>query len=78
VTPSIVYSSNPVVYGQSTVVYTSPPPVVAPRPAPTVDYPHGRFELRGDGVRTAYHWVWVPKVPPPPPPPPAPDPPPTR
>src|SRR5262245_54753307 len=22
----------------------------------TVVYPHGRYELRGDGVRAAYHW----------------------
>src|SRR5262249_54988627 len=24
-----------------------------------VQYPHGRYELRGDGVTTAYQWVWV-------------------
>ena len=29
----------------------------------TVVYPHGRYELRGDGVRTAYHWVWIPSAP---------------
>ena len=38
-----------------------------------VYYPHGRYELRGDGVYTAYQWVWIPSaaavpaVPPPPP-----------
>ena len=37
--------------------------------ATTVQYPHGRYELRGDGVYTAYRWVWIPNVPPPPPPP---------
>ena len=40
--------------------------------ATTVQYPHGRYELRGDGVYTAYRWVWIPKIPPPPPPPDAP------
>jgi hypothetical protein len=40
---------------------------------PTViQYPHGRYELRGDGVTTAYTWVWIPNPPPPPPPPAAP------
>ena len=56
--------------------YAPPPPAYAPRtaalqPPPasqpnTVQYPHGRYELRGDGVRTAYQWVWIPNVPPPP------------
>lgn len=59
--PAVVYSSSP-------VAYAAP---AAAAPAPTVvEYPHGRYELRGDGVRLAYHWVWVPRVPPPPPPPP--------
>ena len=49
-------------------VYAAPPTVyVQPPPAPTVVYyPHGRYELRGDGVATAYHWVWIPNPPPPP------------
>ena len=47
--------------------------------APTVtvvQYPHGRYELRGDGVRVPYHWAWIPiqyyayaAAPPPPAPP---------
>lgn len=60
--------------------YAPPPPAYAsrtvalqPPPAPqTVQYPHGRYELRGDGVRTAYQWVWIANAPPPPPPPAAP------
>jgi len=55
----------------------APPPVArAPRVAPpagpgrsyanTVEYPHGRYELRGDGMGTPYRWVWVPNAPPPP------------
>ena len=54
----------------STVVYVQAP---APAPAPAqqyanvVQYPHGRYELRGDGIRTPYQWVWIPNPPPPPP-----------
>ena len=54
--------------------YYAPPPVgYAPLPAPAIQrevvYPHGRHLLYGDGVRTAYQWVWVPNAPTPPPPP---------
>jgi hypothetical protein len=47
---------------------------LAPAPPSVVEYPHGRYELRGDGVTTAYQWVWIPDPPPAPPPaaPPAP------
>jgi hypothetical protein len=50
------------------VVYTDPRPAVAPSPS-VVHYPHGRYELRGDGISVAYQWVWIPNPPPPPPPP---------
>ena len=58
-------------------VYASPPaittsPAVAPPSGTVVQYAHGRYELRGDGVAVPYTWVWVPNLPPPPPPPPAP------
>lgn len=52
----------------------SPAPAPAPRysaPAPrysnVVHYPHGRYELRGDGIQVPYQWVWIPNPPPPPP-----------
>jgi hypothetical protein len=49
----------------------SPPVAAPPVPMPrVVEYPHGRYELRGDGVTTPYVWVWVPNPPPPPAPPP--------
>lgn len=57
----------------SRLIYAAPPQLVvvqplAPLSLPTViQYPHGRYELRGDGVTTAYHWVWIPNPPPPPP-----------
>jgi hypothetical protein len=77
--PVIVYAPPPVVYSAPPVFYTPPPtrgPVaVAPTPPPmptVVQYPTGRYELRGDGVTTPYVWVWIPNPPSAPPPPPAP------
>ena len=70
------YPTYPVVverpYYQTVYVQT---PAPAPRYSNVVRYPHGRYELRGDGVSTAYQWVWIPN---PPPPPAAPPPPPTQ
>jgi hypothetical protein len=76
------YASPPPAYAAPAYLapaYAPPPPAYASRtpalqPPPTshsttVQYPHGRYELRGDGVRTAYQWVWIPNAPPPPPPP---------
>jgi hypothetical protein len=43
---------------------------VAPSPPPmqtVVEYPNGRYELRGDGVTTPYKWFWIPNPPPAPP-----------
>ncbi len=53
----------PAVY-QSPVTYQAPvyqQQVAAPAPmvVRVVQYPHGRYELRGDGVTTPYEWVWV-------------------
>ena len=63
--PSVVYP-QPLFYSRP-VVYTQP----AAYPT-VVQYPNGRYELRGDGVYTAYQWVWIASRPLPPPPPPAP------
>jgi hypothetical protein len=39
----------------------APSPVsVAAVPRRVVQYPHGRYELRGDGVREPYVWGWIP------------------
>ena len=87
--PVVVYAPPPVYYGAPayyapSAYYDAPavysPPAggtvsVAPSPMPNVvQYPHGRYELRGDGVTTPYTWVWIPNPPPPPPPPAAPSP----
>jgi hypothetical protein len=71
-TPQAV-SVAPVVYVSPTVYVSTPaaaPPVpvvmaspVPPPPPPVVEYPTGRYELRGDGVGTPYLWVWVPNPP---------------
>jgi len=73
---------TPPAYSAPAPTYSAPPAHVhqtyaAPAPAqPTVfQYPHGRYELRGDGIATAYQWVWISNPtssPPPPGAPPAP------
>ena len=84
------YGGSAVAYASPAVTYAAPATETysAPR-APVVQrevvYAHGRHVLYGDGIRTAYQWVWVPNAPAPPPsavpPPPAgapPAPPPSR
>ena len=47
-----------------------PAAYVSPAPAPravwtgpsVVQYAHGRYELRGDGVSAPYAWVWIPNA----------------
>jgi len=68
--PPAAYSQPPPVYNPSPTVYN--PPVsstvsVAPPPPSVVEYPTGRYELRGDGMTTPYTWVWIPNPPPAPP-----------
>jgi len=89
VAPAPVYYSPAPVYQAPAPVYYPPPPAysappayvhqayAAPAPAQprVIQYPHGRYVLRGDGTVTAYQWVWIPN-PPIPPPPAAPPPPP--
>jgi hypothetical protein len=78
--PSVVVS-NPVVVYTPPAVYAAPqyyaPPAAysAPSVPRVVEYPGGRYELRGDGVSSPYSWVWIPDPPAAPPPPPAPAPP---
>jgi hypothetical protein len=45
------------------------PAYAAPAHTRVVRYSNGSYVLRGDGVYTAYRWVWIPSPPPPPPPP---------
>ena len=39
----------------------------APATPSVIEYPTGRYELRGDGTSTPYTWVWIPNPPPAPP-----------
>src|SRR5712691_5540091 len=52
-----------------------PYPYSSPAYSRVVQYPHGRYQLYGDGIQTPYQWVWIPN---PPPPPAAPPPPPSQ
>jgi hypothetical protein len=56
------YAAAPVTYAAPAVSYAAPPAVQR-----EVVYAHGRHVLYGDGVNTAYQWVWIPNAPPPPP-----------
>jgi hypothetical protein len=68
--PYSVYVSPPIVYAAPVysvgTTYAGALQTVAPMPT-VVQYPHGRYELRGDGVTVPYTWVWIPNPPPPPP-----------
>ena len=72
--PPVMYSPPPVIYvpppayppassyGAPPSAAAPPPPTAPPEPH-VVDFDSGRYELRGDGVREPYTWVWVPKAP---------------
>jgi hypothetical protein len=64
--PAPAYSAPPPAYSAPPAAYSAPPAYVrqtyaAPAPAQPriIQYPGGRYELRGDGIATAYEWVWV-------------------
>ena len=62
------------VYRRETVPAASPSTtVVVTQPEKVVNYPEGRYELRGAGTTgSPYYWVWIPKGATPPNPPPLP------
>jgi outer membrane protein OmpA-like peptidoglycan-associated protein len=65
VAPAPAYSPPPDYVRQADAAPASAQPTV-------IEYPHGRYELQGDGVADAYQWVWIPNPTDPPPPPGAP------
>jgi hypothetical protein len=71
--PPATYYTPAASYGPT---YAAVPAPAAPAPPPRseVVYPHGKYVLRGNGVTSAYQWVWIPNLLPPPPPPPTPNP----
>jgi hypothetical protein len=50
-------------YAYSPPTYTVPTYAPAPPMQRVVEYPTGRYELRGDGYTTPYHWIWIPNPP---------------
>jgi hypothetical protein len=75
VAPTPVYSAPPVFPGPAVYAYGGANSYAAPPPPPlppVVEFPTGRYELRGDGVYTPHSWVWNPNPPVAPPPPAAP------
>jgi hypothetical protein len=65
--PPVTVNVSPGVYVSPTIYISTSPaasaPIAAPAPPPVVEYPTGRYELRGDGVATPYSWVWIPNPP---------------
>ena len=67
--PAVGYSA-PMSYSPP-VSYTAPSGTVSFAADPTqnvVQFPTGRYELRGDGVSTPFTWAWIPNPPTSPPP----------
>jgi hypothetical protein len=62
---SIGYSPDQT-YGPPEGMLMPPPPSAPPAPS-VMQYPNGRYELRGDGMTSPYVWVWIPNPPPAPP-----------
>src|SRR3954471_11059631 len=54
-----VVSQEPAYSAAAAPAYAAAPPA-APAIQREVIYSHGRHVLYGDGVRTAYQWVWIP------------------
>lgn len=65
-------SYGPAVYGSGVGGTLALAPATPPTPS-VIQYPTGRWELRGDGLTIPYRWVWIPNPPaaPPTPPPPS-------
>jgi hypothetical protein len=63
------YYGYPYSYYPPAMVYTAPPVYTPPAPAQAapaiqreVVYSHGKYVLEGDGVNTAYRWVWIANI----------------
>jgi hypothetical protein len=76
-TQSPTVNVSPEIYVSPTVYVSVPGAALQPTPVAAqsvgsslpsvVEYPTGRYELRGDGVGIPYSWVWIPNPPPAPP-----------
>lgn len=65
------YYDSPLAYAPPTMYGPPMGGTVSPAPPPpmqtVIEYPTGRYELRGDGITAPYRWVWIPNAPPGPP-----------
>ena len=68
--PQIIYMPSapsyapPPSYAPASYAPAPPPPAPAAPPEPrVVEFDTGRYEMRGDGLREPYVWVWVPRAP---------------
>src|SRR5438046_1404346 len=57
--PAVVVAPPPAYYAPAPAHSAPPPASYAPAQPTVFQYPHGRYELRGDGITTAYQWVWI-------------------
>ena len=59
--PPLAYAP-PAMYAPPTggTLSLAPPPSPMPR---VVEFPTGRYEVRGDGITAPYQWVWIPNPP---------------
>ncbi len=64
--PPAAYSPAAGYYPPASSPVAAAPPPPAPPERDLVQYSDGRYELRGNGAATPYHWVWIPNPPPPP------------
>jgi hypothetical protein len=63
--PAVVHAPS-VFSGDAPLAYYDAPPDYDPSAGGTpgvIEYPSGRYELRGDGTTTPYVWVWIPNPP---------------
>jgi hypothetical protein len=60
--PAPVYYDAPAYYPPASAGTVTVAPAAPPSPS-VIQYPRGRYELRGDGTTTPYVWVWVPNPP---------------
>ncbi len=60
--PPVTHTSVPPGPGTMATVVLAPAPTQPPPPN-VVEFPSGRYELRGDGMTVPYTWVWIPNPP---------------
>ncbi len=65
--PPVAYGSmaspGPGAIGAISLAPVPPPAPTQPPPPNVVEFPGGRYELRGDGMTVPYTWVWIPNPP---------------